>query len=163
MEQAVISGITFKRDEAKITVFGVHDGPGMAYRILGPVAAAKIGVDMIIQSRSAEGNSDITFTVAGNEYARAMLVLNDSVRHEIGTARIIGITSVSKLSILGVGMRSNVGVASRMFRTLSEQGINILMISTSEIKISVLIDEQHIDLALGAVRKEFQLESIGAS
>jgi len=158
MEQAVISGIAFNRDEAKITVLGVPDKPGIAYQILGPVADANIEVDMIIQNQSVEGKTDFTFTVARGEYAKAMDVLNKSVKEHIGAAKIIGDAKVSKVSVVGVGMRSHVGIASQMFRTLSEEGINIQMISTSEIKISVLIDEKYMELAVRALHKVFDLE-----
>ncbi|HJV73808.1 MAG TPA: aspartate kinase [Noviherbaspirillum sp.] len=158
MEQAVISGIAFNRDEAKITVLGVPDKPGIAYQILGPVANANIEVDMIIQNQSVEGKTDFTFTVPRGEYVRAMDVLNKSVKEHIGAASIAGDTKVSKVSVVGVGMRSHVGIASQMFRTLSEEGINIQMISTSEIKISVLIDEKYMELAVRALHKAFDLE-----
>jgi aspartate kinase len=158
MEQAVISGIAFNRDEAKITVLGVPDKPGIAYQILGPIADANIEVDMIIQNQSVEGKTDFTFTVARGEYAKAMDVLNKSVKEHIGAANVVGDTKVSKVSVVGVGMRSHVGIASQMFRTLSEEGINILMISTSEIKISVLIDEKYMELAVRALHKTFDLE-----
>ncbi|MCE3606541.1 aspartate kinase [Massilia sp. P8910] len=157
MEQAVISGIAFNRDEAKITILGVPDKPGVAYHILGPVADANIEVDMIIQNQSVEGKTDFTFTVTRGEYAKAMGVL-EGVKTEIGAASISGDAKVSKVSVVGVGMRSHVGVASQMFRTLSEEGINILMISTSEIKISVLIDEKYMELAVRALHKAFDLE-----
>jgi aspartate kinase len=157
MEQAVISGIAFNRDEAKITVLGVPDKPGVAYHILGPVADANIEVDMIIQNQSVDGKTDFTFTVSRGEYSKAMGVL-ESVKDEIGAASVIGDAKVSKVSVVGVGMRSHVGVASQMFRTLSEEGINILMISTSEIKISVLIDEKYMELAVRALHKAFDLE-----
>lgn len=158
MEQAVISGIAFNRDEAKITVLGVPDKPGVAYNILGPVSDANIEVDMIIQNQSVDGKTDFTFTVSRGEYVKAMAVLNDQVKDAIGAAQIIGDTKVSKLSVVGVGMRSHVGVASQMFRTLAEEGINIQMISTSEIKISVLIDEKYMELAVRALHKTFDLE-----
>ncbi len=157
MEQAVISGIAFNRDEAKITILGVPDKPGVAYHILGPVADANIEVDMIIQNQSVEGKTDFTFTVSRGEYQKAMGVL-ESVKSEIGAASVSGDAKVSKVSVVGVGMRSHVGVASQMFRTLSEEGINILMISTSEIKISVLIDEKYMELAVRALHKAFDLE-----
>ncbi|MES2261001.1 MAG: aspartate kinase [Pseudomonadota bacterium] len=157
MEQAVISGIAFNRDEAKITVLGVPDRPGVAYHILGPVAEANIEVDMIIQNQSVDGKTDFTFTVSRNDYTKAMDVLN-GVREEIGYASIVGDAKVSKISVVGVGMRSHVGVASQMFRTLSEESINIMMISTSEIKISVLIDEKYMELAVRALHKAFELE-----
>ncbi|HEV7813937.1 MAG TPA: aspartate kinase [Janthinobacterium sp.] len=158
MEQAVISGIAFNRDEAKITVLGVPDRPGVAYHILGPVAAANIEVDMIIQNQSVDGKTDFTFTVSRGEYANAMAVLNAN-KAELGATSIIGDAKVSKLSVVGVGMRSHVGVASQMFRTLSEESINIMMISTSEIKISVLIDEKYMELAVRALHKAFELEN----
>ena len=158
MEQAVISGIAFNRDEAKITVLGVPDKPGFAYQILGPVADANIEVDMIIQNQSVEGKTDFTFTVPRGEYAKAIDVLNKSVKEHISAANISGDSKVSKVSVVGVGMRSHVGIASQMFRTLSEEGINIQMISTSEIKISVLIDEKYMELAVRALHKAFGLE-----
>ncbi|WP_312439477.1 aspartate kinase [Janthinobacterium sp.] len=157
MEQAVISGIAFNRDEAKITVLGVPDRPGVAYHILGPVADANIEVDMIIQNQSVDGKTDFTFTVSRGEYARALAVL-EANREQLGAASITGDAKVSKLSVVGVGMRSHVGVASQMFRTLSEESINIMMISTSEIKISVLIDEKYMELAVRALHKAFELE-----
>ncbi len=159
MEQATITGIAFSRDEAKITVIGVPDRPGIAYQILGPVADANIEVDMIIQNQSTDGKTDFTFTVPRGEYTKAMDVLERSVREHIGAARIVGDTKVSKVSVVGVGMRSHVGIASQMFRTLSEENVNIQMISTSEIKISVLIDEKYMELAVRALHKAFGLES----
>lgn len=159
MEQAVISGIAFNRDEAKITVLGVPDKPGIAYQILGPIADANIEVDMIIQNQSVEGKTDFTFTVPRGEYVKAMDVLVAEVRDHIGAASIIGDSKVSKVSVVGVGMRSHVGIASQMFRTLSEEGVNIQMISTSEIKISVLIDEKYMELAVRALHKAFDLEN----
>lgn len=158
MEQAVISGIAFTRDEAKITVLGVPDKPGVAYHILGPIADANIEVDMIIQNQSVDGKTDFTFTVSRNDYAKAMGVL-ENVKNDIGAASFSGDAKVSKVSVVGVGMRSHVGVASKMFQTLSEEGINILMISTSEIKISVLIDEKYMELAVRALHKAFELEN----
>jgi aspartate kinase len=158
MEQAVISGIAFNRDEAKITVLGVPDRPGVAYHILGPISEANIEVDMIIQNQSVDGKTDFTFTVSRGEYQNAMAVLN-ATKTEIGAASITGDAKVSKISVVGVGMRSHVGVASTMFRTLAEEGINIMMISTSEIKISVLIDEKYMELAVRALHKAFDLEN----
>jgi aspartate kinase len=157
MEQAVISGIAFNRDEAKITVMGVPDRPGVAYHILGPVADANIEVDMIIQNQSHEGKTDFTFTVSRNDYNKALEVLNGQ-KAELGFASLVGDAKVSKISVVGVGMRSHVGVASQMFRTLAEESINIMMISTSEIKISVLIDEKYMELAVRALHKAFELE-----
>ncbi|MGB6055582.1 MAG: aspartate kinase [Burkholderiaceae bacterium] len=159
MEQATITGIAFSRDEAKITVMGVPDRPGIAYQILGPVALANIEVDMIIQNQSVDGKTDFTFTVPRADYARALETLDASVKSHIGAANITGDNKVSKVSVVGVGMRSHVGIASQMFRTLSEEGINIQMISTSEIKISVLIDEKYMELAVRALHKAFGLES----
>ncbi|AZP14199.1 aspartate kinase [Undibacterium parvum] len=159
MEQATITGIAFNRDEAKITVFGVPDKPGIAYQILGPIADANIEVDMIIQNQSVDGKTDFTFTVPRGEYNKAMEVLSGDVKEHISTGSIIGDPKVSKVSVVGVGMRSHVGIASQMFRTLSEEGINIQMISTSEIKISVLIDEKYMELAVRSLHKAFGLES----
>ena len=158
MEQAIITGIAFSRDEAKITVLGVPDRPGIAYQILGPVADANIEVDMIIQNQSVDNKTDFTFTVSRADYVRSSEVLN-STKDSIGAASIVGDTKVSKVSVVGVGMRSHVGIASQMFRTLFEEGINIQMISTSEIKISVLIDEKYMELAVRALHKAFDLES----
>ncbi len=159
MEQATITGIAFNRDEAKITMFGVPDKPGIAYQILGPIADANIEVDMIIQNQSVDGKTDFTFTVSRHDYHQAMQVLEGSVKAKLKATNIVGDNKVSKVSVVGVGMRSHVGVASQMFRTLSEEGINIQMISTSEIKISVLIDEKYMELAVRALHKAFGLEN----
>jgi aspartate kinase len=158
MEQAAITGIAFNRDEAKITVLGVPDRPGIAYQILGPIADANVEVDMIIQNQSVDGKTDFTFTVPRGEYAKSIDVLNKTVKAHINTVEIVGDAKVSKVSVVGVGMRSHVGIASAMFRTLAEEGINIQMISTSEIKISVLIDEKYMELAVRALHKAFDLE-----
>ncbi len=158
MEAAVISGIAFARDEAKITVLGVPDKPGIAYQILGPIADANIDVDMIIQNQSVDGKTDFTFTVPRGEYQKASEILKTQVQGHMGAREISGDPKVSKVSVVGVGMRSHVGIASKMFRTLSEEGINIQMISTSEIKISVLIDEKYMELAVRALHKAFELE-----
>jgi aspartate kinase len=160
MEQATITGIAFSHDEAKITVMGVPDRPGIAYQILGPVAIANVEVDMIIQNQSVEGKTDFTFTVPRADYTKALDILNNGVKAHIGAASIAGDAKVSKVSVVGVGMRSHVGIASQMFRTLSEEGINIQMISTSEIKISVLIDEKYMELAVRALHKTFGLEKV---
>jgi len=157
MEQAVISGIAFHRDEAKITVLGVPDKPGVAFHILGPVSDTNIEVDMIIQNQSVDGKTDFTFTVSRGDYQRALAVL-ESQKEQLGYTRIVGDAKVSKVSAVGVGMRSHVGVASQMFRTLADENINIMMISTSEIKISVLIDEKYMELAVRALHKAFDLE-----
>jgi aspartate kinase len=158
MEQAVVSGIAFNRDEAKISVLGVPDRPGIAYQILGAVADANIEVDVIIQNVSHDGRTDFSFTVHRNEYARAVDVLKSKVLPSLGTDRIEGDTRICKVSIVGIGMRSHVGIASRMFRALSEEGINIQMISTSEIKTSVVIDEKYMELAVRALHRAFDLD-----
>ncbi len=159
MEQPIISGIAFNRDEAKITVLGVPDRPGIAYQILGPIADANIDVDMIIQNVGADGTTDFTFTVHKNELGRAMALLKDKVQAHIGAREIIGDDKIAKVAIVGVGMRSHVGIASQMFRTLAEEGINIQMISTSEIKISVVIDEKYLELAVRVLHKAYELEN----
>ncbi|MEN9775589.1 MAG: aspartate kinase [Pseudomonadota bacterium] len=158
MEQAVISGIAFNRDEAKITVTNVPDRPGIAYQILGPVADANIDVDMIIQNASIGGNTDFSFTVHRNEYQKAMDLLSGNVRPSIGAGDVVGDPKIAKVSVVGIGMRSHVGIASLMFRTLSQEGINIQMISTSEIKISVVIEDKYMELAVRALHKAFGLE-----
>ena len=158
MEQAIISGIAFNRDEAKITVMGVPDRPGVAYQILGPIGDANIDVDMIIQNASHDGHTDFSFTVHRNEYNKALDVLNARVKDSIKAADIRGDDKVAKVSMVGVGMRTHAGIASQMFRTLSEEGINIQMISTSEIKISVVIDDKYMELAVRALHKAFGLD-----
>lgn len=158
MEQAVVSGIAFNRDEAKISILGVPDRPGIAYQILGAVADANIEVDVIIQNVSHDGKTDFSFTVHRNEYARAVDVLKTKVAPTLGTDRIEGDTKICKVSIVGIGMRSHVGIASKMFRALSEEGINIQMISTSEIKTSVVIDEKYMELAVRALHRAFDLD-----
>ena len=159
MEEPIISGIAFNRDEAKITVLGAPDKPGIAYQILGPVADANIDVDMIIQNVGADGTTDFTFTVHKNDLNKALAILNDKVQGHIGAREIRGDDKIAKVSIVGVGMRSHVGIASQMFRTLAEEGINIQMISTSEIKIAVVIDEKYLELAVRVLHKAFELES----
>ena len=158
MEQAVISGIAFNRDEAKITVMNVPDRPGIAFQILGPVAESNIDVDMIIQNQSVEGMTDFSFTVHRNEYQKAMEVLNTKVKEHIKAGALVGDPKIAKVSVVGIGMRSHVGIASLMFRTLSEEGINIQMISTSEIKISVVIEDKYMELAVRALHKAFGLD-----
>lgn len=158
MEQAVISGIAFNRDEAKITVMNVPDRPGIAFQILGPIAEGNIDVDMIIQNASNDGTTDFSFTVHRNEYQQALDVLNTKVRDHIKAGDIVGDAKICKVSVVGIGMRSHVGIASLMFRTLSEEGINIQMISTSEIKISVVIEDKYMELAVRALHKAFGLE-----
>jgi aspartate kinase len=159
MEQPIISGIAFNRDEAKVTILGVPDRPGIAYQILGPIADANIDVDIIIQNVSADGTTDFTFTVHKNELSKALAILKDKVQGHIGAREIIGDDKTAKVSVVGVGMRSHVGIASQMFRTLAEEGINIQMISTSEIKISVVIDEKYMELAVRVLHKAFELEA----
>jgi len=158
MEQPVISGIAFNRDEAKITVRGVPDTPGAAYKILGPVGEANIEVDMIVQNVSADGTTDFTFTVHKNELRKALDVLK-SVASELGAKDIQGDASIAKVSIVGVGMRSHAGVASKMFKLLAKESINIQMISTSEIKISVVIEEKYLELAVRALHTGFDLDN----
>ena len=158
MEQPVISGIAFNRDEAKITILGVPDKPGIAYQILGPIADANIDVDMIIQNTGADGTTDFTFTVHKNEMNKALNILREKVQGHIAAREINGDDKIAKVSIVGVGMRSHVGIASQMFRTLAEEGINIQMISTSEIKIAVVIDEKYLELAVRILHKAFELD-----
>jgi aspartate kinase len=159
MEQPIISGIAFNRDEAKITILGVPDKPGIAYQILGPIADANIDVDMIIQNTGADGTTDFTFTVHKNEMNKALFILRDKVQGHIGAREISGDDKIAKVSVVGVGMRSHVGIASQMFRTLAEEGINIQMISTSEIKIAVVVDEKYLELAVRVLHKAFELEN----
>jgi len=158
MEQAVVSGIAFNRDEAKISILGVPDKPGIAYNILGAVADANIEVDMIIQNISKDGKTDFSFTVHRNDYARTVDLLKSKVLPSLGTEQLEGDTRICKVSIVGIGMRSHVGIASKMFRSLSEEGINIQMISTSEIKTSVVIDEKYMELAVRALHRAFDLD-----
>jgi len=160
MEQAVISGIAFNRDEAKITVTGVPDRPGIAYAILGPIADSNVDVDMIIQNASVDGITDFSFTVHRNDYQKALDIAR-TVQAHIGAKAIGGDNRVCKVSLVGVGMRSHVGIASQMFRTLAEEGINIQMISTSEIKISVVVDEKYLELAVRVLHKGFGLDQPG--
>ncbi len=159
MEDPIISGIAFNRDEAKITVAGVPDKPGIAYQILGPVADANIDVDMIIQNVGADGTTDFTFTVHKNEMNKALAILREKVQGHIQAREVSGDDKIAKVSVVGVGMRSHVGIASQMFRTLAEEGINIQMISTSEIKIAVVIQEKYMELAVRVLHKAFGLEN----
>ncbi len=158
MEQAIVSGIAFNRDEAKISVLGVPDKPGIAYQILGAIADANIEVDVIIQNLSKDGKTDFSFTVHRNDYAKAMDLLKTKVLPSLGAQEVVGDAKICKVSIVGIGMRSHVGVASKMFRALAEDGINIQMISTSEIKTSVVIDEKYMELAVRALHKAFDLD-----
>ncbi|MBK8523623.1 MAG: aspartate kinase [Betaproteobacteria bacterium] len=157
MEQPVISGIAFNRDEAKLTVLGVPDRPGIAYQILGPIADANVDVDMIIQNVGHDGTTDFSFTVNRSDFAKAQGVL-ESVKSHIGAREIVGDNKICKVSAVGVGMRSHPGVASQMFRALAEEGINMQMISTSEIKISVVVDEKYLELAVRVLHKTFGLD-----
>ncbi len=157
MEEPVISGIAFNRDEAKITVVGVPDQPGVAYRILGPVAEANIEVDMIVQNVAADATTDFTFTVHRRDFEKAMEILRGEAQ-AMGARQVTGDNKIVKISIVGVGMRSHAGVASKMFKTLSQEGINIRMISTSEIKVSVVVDEKYLELGVRALHDAFELE-----
>ena len=157
MEKAIISGIAFNRDEAKITLLGVPDRPGIAYQILGPIGDANIDVDMIVQNVSHDGLTDFSFTVHRNDFQRAMQILK-SVDAHIKSRGVIGDERIAKVSVVGVGMRSHAGIASTAFRALAEEGINIQMISTSEIKISIVIDEKYTELAVRVLHKVFDLE-----
>ena len=158
MERAVVSGIAFNRDEAKITVVGVPDRPGIAFQILGAVAEANIDVDVILQNVSHEGKTDFSFTVHRNDYQKTMDLLQGQVLPALGANNVVGDTKICKVSIVGIGMRSHAGVASSMFKALSEENINIQMITTSEIKTSVVIDEKYMELAVRALHKAFNLE-----
>ena len=162
MEQAVVSGIAFSRDEAKITVVGVPDTPGIAYQILGKVAEANIDVDVIIQNVSHDGKTDFSFTVPRGDYAKTLELLQANVQPTLGAREIVGDPKICKVSIVGIGMRSHVGIASTMFKTLSDEGINIQMITTSEIKTSVVIDEKYMELAVRALHKAFGLDEAKA-
>nr|AMK59342.1 GTP-binding protein, HSR1-related protein [uncultured bacterium UPO53] len=161
MEQPIISGIAFNRDEAKITVRGVPDTPGIAFRILGPVGEANIEVDMIVQNVAADNTTDFTFTVARGELKKTLAVL-DKVAKEIGAREVVGDDRICKVSLVGVGMRSHAGVASKMFGVLAKEGINIQMISTSEIKISVVVEEKYLELAVRALHTAFGLDQTAA-
>ena len=158
MEQPIISGIAFNRDEAKLTIRGVPDTPGVAFKILGPISAANIEVDMIVQNVAHDNTTDFTFTVHRNDYQAAQTVLENTAR-EIGAREVVGDTKIAKVSIVGVGMRSHAGVASRMFESLAKESINIQMISTSEIKVSVVIEEKYLELAVRALHTAFELDA----
>ncbi|MAX55931.1 MAG: aspartate kinase [Alcanivoracaceae bacterium] len=157
MEKPVISGIAFTRDEAKIIVRGAPDTPGIAYKILGPVSAANIEVDMIVQNVGKDGAADFTFTVHRNDFGRAQEALRNA-SEELGQPEIIGDDKIAKVSLVGVGMRSHAGVASKMFEALAKEGVNIEMISTSEIKVSVVIAEKYLELAVRALHSAFELD-----
>lgn len=158
MENPVISGIAFNRDEAEVNILGVPDTPGIAYQILGPVADANIDVDMIIQNIGQDGATDFTFTVHKRDLKKTIDILNNQVKDHIKAREILSDENIAKLSIVGVGMRSHAGVASKMFRTLSEEGINISTISTSEIKISIILEEKALDAAVKSLHKAFELD-----
>ncbi|MFW0758414.1 aspartate kinase [Pseudomonas sp. H11T01] len=158
MEQPIISGIAFNRDEAKLTIRGVPDTPGVAFKILGPISAANIEVDMIVQNVAHDNTTDFTFTVHRNDYQAAQTVLENTAQ-EIGAREVVGDTKIAKVSIVGVGMRSHAGVASRMFEALAKESINIQMISTSEIKVSVVIEEKYLELAVRALHTAFELDA----
>ncbi|MCX7073254.1 MAG: aspartate kinase [Methylococcales bacterium] len=157
MESALISGIAFNRDEAKLTITGVPDLPGIAYKILGPIADANIEVDMIVQNIADDATTDFTFTVHRNDFQRAKTIL-ETICTDLGARRVTGDNDIVKVSIVGVGMRSHAGIASMMFKTLADEGINIRMIATSEIKISVVVDEKYLELAVRALHRAFDLE-----
>ena len=158
MEKAVVSGVAAQRDEAKITVHSVPDKPGIAYAILGPIADAGINVDVIVQNVSHDGTTDLSFTVSRGDMPRAMKILKDQVKPHIGCREVTGDDRMAKISIVGMGMRSHAGIAAQMFRTLAEEGINIQMISTSEIKISVVVDEKYAELAVRVLHRAFGLD-----
>ena len=158
MEQAIISGIAFNRDEAKITVLGVPDRPGIAFGILGPIADANIDVDIILQNASSEGMTDFSFTVHRAEYKRAMQILEHKVKGAIGARGVVGDDRIAKVSLVGIGMRTHAGIASKMFGALAAEGINIQMISTSEIKTSVVVDEKYMELAVRVLHRTFELD-----
>jgi aspartate kinase len=158
MEKAVISGVAFNRDEAKITVHDVPDRPGIAYAVLGPIADASIDVDVIVQNVGHDGMTDLSFTVGRGDYARAMKILKSQVQPHIKCREVSGDERIAKVSVVGMGMRSHAGIAAQMFRTLAEEGINIQMISTSEIKITVVIDEKYTELAVRVLHKAFELD-----
>ncbi|MCU0934358.1 MAG: aspartate kinase [Thiobacillaceae bacterium] len=162
MEQPIISGIAFNRDEAKLTVLGVPDKPGIAATILGAVADANIDVDMIVQNVGANNTTDFTFTVHRGEFKKAMEVLN-RVKTEIGAREVSGDDKIAKVSLVGVGMRTHAGVASKMFRTLAAENINMQMISTSEIKISVVVEDKYMELAVRALHQAFDLDKAPAA
>ena len=157
MEKELISGIAFNRDEAKLTVSGVPDRPGIAHSILGPVADANIEVDMIVQNVGRDGTADFTFTVHRNDYERVLEILKQQAA-QLGAREVSGDAKIAKLSLVGIGMRSHAGVASKMFQALAKEGINIRMISTSEIKISVVVDEKYLELGVRALHEAFELD-----
>jgi aspartate kinase len=158
MEQAIISGIAFTRDEAKISLMGVEDRPGVAYAILGPIAEANIDVDMIVQNIGASGHTDFSFTVNRSEYKKALDILQREKGRGFSAREIIGDNRICKVSLVGIGMRSHAGIAAKMFKALADEGINIQMISTSEIKTSVVVDEKYLELAVRQLHNTFELD-----
>ena len=156
VEAAKIAGIAFNRDEAKLTIRGVPDQPGVAYKILGPIGEANVEVDMIVQNIAKDGTTDFTFTVNRGEFRKAQDILGRTAE-ALGAREVIGDNRIVKISLVGVGMRSHAGIASRMFEALSKEGINIQMISTSEIKISVVVDEKYLELGVRALHEAFDL------
>ena len=157
VEKVLISGIAFSRDEAKLTLLGVEDRPGIAAYILAPISEANVEVDMIIQNKGQDNTTDFTFTVHRNDYSKSLQILNDLAK-DLGVREILGDEKIVKISLVGVGMRSHAGIASTMFKTLSDEGINIQMISTSEIKISVVVNEKYLELGVRALHSAFNLE-----
>jgi aspartate kinase len=158
MENPIISGIAFNRDEAEVNVLGVPDTPGIAYQILGPIAEANIDVDMIIQNVGKDGATDFTFTVHKRDLTKTLKIINDEVKDKINAREVVGDEKIAKLSLVGVGMRSHAGVASKMFKTMADEKINISTISTSEIKISVILEEKYLDNAVRVLHKAFDLD-----
>ena len=162
MEQPIISGIAFNRDEAKLTVSGVPDRPGIAFAILGPIAEANIDVDVIIQNTSFDGITDFSFTVHRNDFNKALAILNEKVKPAVNAKGVIGDNKIAKVSLVGIGMRSHAGVAAKMFECLAKENVNIQMISTSEIKTSVVVDEKYMELAVRALHQVFELDKLPA-
>jgi len=162
MEQPLISGIAYNRDEAKLTIRDVPDQPGVAYRILGPISDAHISVDIIVQNVGADGMTDLTFTVHRNDYQKALKLLQATAK-ELNAKEAVGDNNIAKISVVGVGMRSHAGIATKMFRSLAQEKINIQMISTSEIKISVVVDDKYMELAVRTLHKAFGLGDQGAT
>lgn len=156
MEEAKISGIAFSRDEAKLTIRGVPDQPGVAFSILGPISGANIEIDMIVQNISKDNTTDFTFTVSRNDYPKALELLQETAK-VLSAREVEGDDDIVKISLVGVGMRSHAGIASLMFETMAKEGINIRMISTSEIKISIVVDEKYLELAVRALHAAFDL------
>ncbi|MCB0625074.1 MAG: aspartate kinase, partial [Saprospiraceae bacterium] len=162
VEAAKIAGIAFNRDEAKLTIRGAPDQPGVAYKILGPIGDANVEVDMIVQNIAKDGTTDFTFTVNRSDYKKALGILSATAT-ELGAREVVGDNKIVKISLVGVGMRSHAGIASKMFAALSKEGINIQMISTSEIKISVVVDEKYLELGVRALHEAFELAEESAA